>query len=187
MTKNITTKKSKSTRTKKSADQSARLPDCGTSIGPFSDKDVRPELNELFAEEVRLFMAKRGWSSRDLLTSTGWKEGGLGYTIWFDRWDWAGRRWGQICYFAAKGGFDKLDAESVQKEMAAVTRLAAEICLRVEAAFPSDVPNNMDRFGKIGEHWLWRQKKAEEAAPKVKRREGKSAKKNSKKAGRARD
>ena len=87
-----------------------------------------------------------------------------------------------------------MDAESVQKEMTAVTRLAAEICLRVEAAFPSDVPNNMDRFGKIGEHWLWRQKKAEEAAlrpqspaPKVKRREGKSAKKNSKKAGRARD
>lgn len=41
-------------------------------------------------------MSELGWQSNDRLADVGW-EGGYGYSIWFERWEWHGVRVGKVC------------------------------------------------------------------------------------------
>ena len=53
---------------------------------------------------LRLQMATEGWESEDRITNAGWRDG-MGYSIWFQRWDWHGQQTikltgSQACYHA---------------------------------------------------------------------------------------
>lgn len=48
---------------------------------------------------LRVAMADEGWHSRDRLSSMGWGER-VGYSVWFERWDWHGRRIGGVTFHA---------------------------------------------------------------------------------------
>src|SRR5438132_13335712 len=41
--------------------------------------------------DIRLAMAAEGWSSEDKLSDQGWGDK-MGYSIWFRRYDWHGKR-----------------------------------------------------------------------------------------------
>ena len=43
------------------------------------------------AMQIRLHMANLGWHSNDRLSDLGW-GGKIGYSIWFERWDWHGHK-----------------------------------------------------------------------------------------------
>lgn len=54
--------------------------------------------------ELRLQMAAEGWESEDRITNAGWRDG-MGFSIWFQRWDWHGQQTikltgSQACYHA---------------------------------------------------------------------------------------
>lgn len=52
------------------------------------------------AMALRRELAAEGWYSHDRLTSLGWGKGQLGYSIWFERWDWHGRHVDSITFHA---------------------------------------------------------------------------------------
>lgn len=48
---------------------------------------------------LRVEMANEGWHSQDRLSKMGW-GGRVGYSVWFERWDWHGRRIGGVVFHA---------------------------------------------------------------------------------------
>ena len=48
---------------------------------------------------LRVEMANEGWHSKDRLSTMGWGER-VGYSVWFERWDWHGRRIGGVVFHA---------------------------------------------------------------------------------------
>ena len=49
---------------------------------------------------LRAAMQAEGWNSHDRLTDMGWGKGNVGYSIWFERWDWHGRHVDSIVFHA---------------------------------------------------------------------------------------
>lgn len=70
------------------------------------DPDVGlPGGEDVRAEHLRLQMAREGWHSEDRLSDEGWGRGRVGYSIWFSRYDWHGKKamhmtGGKACYHA---------------------------------------------------------------------------------------
>lgn len=48
---------------------------------------------------LRVEMANEGWHSQDRLSEMGW-GGRVGYSVWFERYDWHGRRIGGVVFHA---------------------------------------------------------------------------------------
>jgi hypothetical protein len=73
------------------------------------------------AMQTRQQMAEKGWSSEDRLTSQGWGDK-IGFSIWFSRYDWHGKRTlplvgSKACYHAHTGDLAKID-EAVSRAAA---------------------------------------------------------------------
>ncbi len=84
------------------------------------------------ANNIRLAMSATGWRSHDQITDQGWGDK-VGYSIWFERWDWHGKKTGnKACYHAHTDDLSKID-ETTQK--------AAEIARRAWAEFPEKAPS----------------------------------------------
>lgn len=65
----------------------------------------------LSAYAIRLEMQKRGWISHDRISWMGWGDADkvFGYHIWFERWNWHGKRIDRCCYHASTDDLSKID------------------------------------------------------------------------------
>lgn len=66
------------------------------------------EILEKDTKALRIAMIGRGWNSYDKLSTMGW-GGGFGYSIWFERWDWHGKRGIKIVFHNSTQDMDKTD------------------------------------------------------------------------------
>lgn len=71
---------------------------------------------------LRAAMHAEGWGSHDRLTAMGWGDVKPGYSIWFSRWDWHGRRTDNITFHAHVD--DVLRASEAVAHAAALAREA---------------------------------------------------------------
>ena len=62
---------------------------------------------------LRQEMAAEGWHSHDRLTEHGWGKGNLGYSVWFERWNWHGRHCDSLCFHAHTDDLSRI-GEAVQ-------------------------------------------------------------------------
>jgi hypothetical protein len=65
------------------------------------------------AMQIRQSMAAKGWASEDRLTKQGWGDK-VGYSIWFSRYDWHGKRalvlvGNKACYHAHTSDLSRID------------------------------------------------------------------------------
>lgn len=83
----------------------------------------RPPASRDDTMAIRRQMAAEGWHSHDRLTTLGWGNG-FGYSIWFHRWEWHGRRvdYAAASYHASTA--DPSKALSAVKEAARIARQA---------------------------------------------------------------
>lgn len=86
--------------------------------------------------DIRLAMAKLGWRSEDKLTDQGW-GGKFGYSIWFERYDWHGKRTlvqvgSAACYHAHSSNLD---------DVAATVQRAADLAIKAWNDFPECPPS----------------------------------------------
>lgn len=87
---------------------------------------------------LRVQMVSEGWSSEDNLTHAGW-VGGAGYSIWFKRYDWHGKR-----AMALTGTAATYHAHTPDPTRAfEVAKKAAQLARRAWAEFP-DCPPSQD-------------------------------------------
>lgn len=86
------------------------------------------------AMRIRVQMTAEGWQSDDRLTKLGWGGEIYGYHVWFNRWDWHGKRvdYLQATYHASTSDLTKID-ETVQR--------AAERARRALHDFPDRPPS----------------------------------------------
>ena len=91
---------------------------------------------------IRRAMAQKGWQSEDRLTMEGWGKN-VGYSIWFSRWNWHGKRLygNKACYHAS--GYV---SEGIEK----IVERAAEKAKLAWRAFPSFPPDQLAN-GKLRE------------------------------------
>lgn len=84
------------------------------------------------AQRIRIEMANEGWHSNDRISDMGWGST-FGYSIWFERWDWHGKRLhgNKACYHAHRAGLSHIP-ETVKQ--------AADLAKRAWAEFPDDPP-----------------------------------------------
>jgi len=87
---------------------------------------------------LRLAMWAEGWTSEDQLTTNGWGSG-LGYSIWFNRWDWHGKRLTAFRATYHAHGLARDGILSVAEKAAALAREAWE-------RFPDEPPNQMAHY-----------------------------------------
>lgn len=88
------------------------------------------------SEDDRLLMAAEGWHSEDRLTDMGWGNGRMGYSIWFWRNDWHGKKTHQLT-----GGRACYHAHTADLRMIPQTiGTAAGIARRAWAQFPEVPP-----------------------------------------------
>jgi len=115
-------------------------------VGPIGWSHLRIKLRKLDLYGIRLYMASKGWYSHDRLSDIGWgKE--YGYHIWFERWDWHGKKCDKICYHAST----PLHGDKYKKRsMNMAARRAAELALRVWETFGEDeLPAPMNAYGMV--------------------------------------
>ena len=91
--------------------------------------------------QLRLEMAAEGWDSEDRLTEQGW-GGTFGYSIWFQRWNWHGRKLitltgNKACYHAHTPN------PLGPSDFLRVATLAAERARKAYAGFPDVPPRQM--------------------------------------------
>ena len=84
--------------------------------------------------QIRLEMTKLGWYSDDRLTDMGWGGDVFGYSIWFSRWNWHGKKTDKATYHAHTKDLDKID-EVVEK--------AANLAKKAWAEFPAKAPRQL--------------------------------------------
>lgn len=83
--------------------------------------------SEVFA--LRAAMQAEGWNSHDRLTDMGWGKGKVGYSIWFERWDWHGRHVDRVTFHAHTDDLSRIGA---------VVQHAANLARRAWAEFDRD-------------------------------------------------
>jgi hypothetical protein len=83
-------------------------------------------------------MWAEGWTSEDQLTTNGWGSG-LGYSIWFNRWDWHGKK---LTAFRATYHAHGLASEGIMR----VAEKAASLAREAWAKFPDEPPNQMAHY-----------------------------------------
>lgn len=84
---------------------------------------------------LRIEMAEKGWHTEDRLTTEGWGNT-VGYSIWFSRWDWHGKRLhgNRACYHAH--GYVSDGVDKIVERAAGLAKSAWEI-------FPSFPPDQL--------------------------------------------
>jgi len=87
---------------------------------------------------LRLEMWEEGWESDDKLTTQGWGSG-LGYSIWFTRWDWHGKN---LTAFRATYHAHGLVADGIMP----VAEKAASLAREAWAKFPEEPPNQLPGY-----------------------------------------
>ena len=87
-------------------------------------------------------MAQKGWQSEDRLTMDGWGKN-VGYSIWFSRWTWHGKRLlgNKACYHASGYVSEGIENNVVR---------AAEKAKLAWRAFPNFPPDQLAN-GKLRE------------------------------------
>lgn len=78
------------------------------------------------AQTIRLEMQRKGWNSKDSISDMGWgrNEDGspkYGYSIWFTRWNWHGKRCDERSYRASTNDLNKIE-ETVRRAAALAQR-----------------------------------------------------------------
>jgi hypothetical protein len=110
-------------------------------------EDVRPDLQDKGALQVRQYMSSLGWASDDRLTTLGWgrdDQGNpvFGYSIWFERWNWHGVR----CDKRVCGSFVR---SACPDQIDQAVRFAAETALRMWETFVDLLPGTANIYGVI--------------------------------------
>jgi hypothetical protein len=110
---------------------------------------------------IRLAMTAEGWMSEDRITDMGWGHGVIGYSIWFERWDWHGNRamaltGNKACFHAHCGSIEPA-------AMLDTTRKAAALARRAWVEFP-DAPPVQLVDGTLGKDPLREQQDDQEHA-----------------------
>jgi hypothetical protein len=91
--------------------------------------------DNLQAYDIRREMAALGWYSDDRITTFGWGDGIMGYSIWFSRWDWHGmKHYGPPTYHAHTSDLTRIDQ---------AVREAALRALDAYERFPDFPPNQL--------------------------------------------
>lgn len=85
--------------------------------------------------EIRLIMKDLGWTSRDCLSKYGWVNG-YGYSIWFERNDWHGRKafaltGHNVCFHEHTNDLDEINH---------ITKVCAERSLKAYEEFTDCIP-----------------------------------------------
>lgn len=78
---------------------------------------------------LRAAMQAEGWNSHDRLTDTGWGKGNVGYSVWFERWDWHGRHVDSVVFHAHTSDLSRI---------AEATAHAASLARRAWVEFDRD-------------------------------------------------
>ncbi|AKA44359.1 hypothetical protein [Paenibacillus polymyxa] len=91
--------------------------------------------SNLTSMEIRLKMQELGWDSKDQIAEGGWINGHV-YSIWFERYNWHGRRTlaitgRHVCFHRHTNDVGMIDT---------VTRLCAEQALKAYKDFPDTIP-----------------------------------------------
>lgn len=93
------------------------------------------DFSNLSAIQIRLKMKKLGWDSHDRINKGGWINGHA-YSIWFERYDWHGRRTilltGRSVIFS--------NHTNDYGEIDEATRLCAEKALKAYDEFTDSIP-----------------------------------------------
>lgn len=82
--------------------------------------------------KLRIDLAREGWSSQDKVTTQGWGDK-VGFSIWFQRWDWRGRSCGSQITFHAHTS----DLSAIDETIAVAAARAREAWERFPTEFPS--------------------------------------------------
>lgn len=114
---------------------STRDPESGNSASPQVPK-AGDSLDGLV--RLRLEMWAEGWESDDKLTTQGWGSG-LGYSIWFTRWDWHGKK---LPAFRASYHAHGLVSDGIMP----VAEKAAALAREAWAKFPDEPPNQLPGY-----------------------------------------
>ncbi len=86
-------------------------------------------INNLSAYQIRIEMAELGWNSEDRITDMGWGDK-HGYSIWFERWDWHGKRTDRVCFHEHRAELSKIED---------AVKVAAKRALRAWSEFTESV------------------------------------------------
>lgn len=78
---------------------------------------------------LRAAMKEEGWNSHDRLTDMGWGKGNVGYSVWFERWNWHGRHVDSIVFHAHTNDLSRI---------AEATAHAASLARRAWVKFDRD-------------------------------------------------
>lgn len=111
------------------------------SLEPHAKKhglgDIEQISNITTSMEIRLYMKDKGWDSKDTISKIGWGDE-YGYSIWFERSDWHGRR-----TFALTGSrvsfhyhTDNLDEDNINF----IVKTCALQALKAYDDFPNSIP-----------------------------------------------
>jgi len=98
------------------------------------------------AYEVRLILGDFGWHSDDRMTEFGWSAG-IGYSVWFDRWNWHGKSCDKAYFFSShppKG----LSVESIDRTVKRAAVLAVQTWFQFQE--PGNPPH-LDANGELRE------------------------------------
>lgn len=105
-----------------------------------------PILKDMNAMEIRKFMTEKGWHSKDRLSSLGWGNK-FGYSIWFSRWDWHGKKTATII------GGDVTFHEHTDNlsNIGETVRKCAYKALKAYEDFPTSIPYQNVKGEKVEE------------------------------------
>lgn len=95
---------------------------------------------------LRAAMHAEGWGSEDRISNWGTRSTPAGYSIWFSRWDWHGRRTDNITFHA--------HVADVLRAPEAVAH-AAELARQAWATFGINQCPRQSPDGRGVEEWTW--------------------------------